>query len=340
MKNRLIFIIIPIILISILSCTLKNSPVKNKHSADVSGVYIVGYNGSNAGFWHNGKLSVLPKKGKYAEATAIAISSSNVYVAGIDTNKEVIDDAVYWRNGKRFVLPKSHRDARASAIEINGSDFYIVGNDGTWEDRDAIYWLNGKRFALPQVNIYSVAYAIAISGYDIYIVGSDGFNAVYWLNSKRFELQSKPTYSFLIPFATDIAISGSDVYIVGYYSYFGENYPVEQDSVYWRNGEYFVLPRLGIKTFVEGIAVSGFDVYIVGRDIYGDDKIDAVYWLNGERFVLPKTSERAYAIDIAISGNDVYIAGRDSDNTVLWLNGEFMTTVEGVAYPSAITVVP
>jgi len=79
-----------------------------------SNVYIAGYDGwsgyyedvgfvgsTDAVYWLNGRVTVLPKLGDSAVALAVAVSGSNVYVAGIDG-----EDTVYWQNGRRIVLPK------------------------------------------------------------------------------------------------------------------------------------------------------------------------------------------------------------------------------------------
>ena len=64
-------------------------------------------------YWLNGKQTVLPKTGKFAEAFGIAFFGSDIYIVGNDGN-----DAVYWLNGIRTVLPKTGTSARAFAIFV------------------------------------------------------------------------------------------------------------------------------------------------------------------------------------------------------------------------------
>ena len=154
-------------------------------------VYLVGGTmGPNADavYWLNGQRTVLPKTGQRASANAIAVSGSNVYIAGWDGagiwNNDDSADAVYWLNGRRTTLPRTGSIATAIAIAVSGSNVYIAGRDGN----DAVYWLNGQRFVLPNYGtnnfISPVPRAIAVSGSNVYIAGRYGDDAVYWLNGQ------------------------------------------------------------------------------------------------------------------------------------------------------------
>ena len=142
---------------------------------------------SVAVYWLNGVQTVLPKTGHNASANAIAVSGSDVHIAGSNDG-----NAVYWLNGVRTVLPKTVW-AYATAIAVSGSDVYITGSDGG----DAVYWLNGVRTVLPKTGNRAEANAITVSGSDVYIAGEDGdwfegeADAVYWLNGTRTVLDRK-----------------------------------------------------------------------------------------------------------------------------------------------------
>jgi uncharacterized membrane protein len=336
-----------------LSCMRGNLHITSASASTVSGIHIAGSDGTDAVYWRNGERFVLSKSGKYAyaDAYAMAIAGSDVYIVGEDTREtrdgNLRDDAVYWRNEERFVLPKRGEEACTWGIAVNGSDVYIVGEEipKTFGGRsNAVYWLNGRCFILPQKGKQASARSIAINGSDVYITGTDGDierAPVFWLNGKRFELPVERK-SFLIIFANAIAISGSDVYITGYEFNVG-SVDKEENAMYWHNGELSVLPKLGRKASTSAIAIAGSDVYITGRDLYSRSKegaiSDAVYWLNGERFALPKRGRRARAYAIAVVGPDVYIAGFDEDGPVYWRNGE-LVPIEGVTLPQAIAVTP
>jgi hypothetical protein len=288
----------------------------------------------DAVYWLNGSLTVLPKSGNqaWADAFAIAVSGSDVYIAGNDRS-----DAVYWLNGRRTVLSKSGNGAIAFAVAVSGSDVYIAGRDDVSvpasSERfahslsDAVYWLNGRRTVLPKSGNSASAIAIAVSGSDVHIAGNDAVtdpgnrerfsssfsDAVYWLNGRRTVLPKSGDSAE----ATAIAVSGSDVYIVGKERSTGSQGYSVSDAVYWLNGRRTVLPKTGDSAEATAIAVSGSNVYIVGND--GND---AVYWLNGRRTLLHRSGS---ANVIAVSGSNVYIAGyevaNEMANPVYWLNG-------------------
>jgi hypothetical protein len=94
-----------------------------------------------------------------ARATAIAVSCSNVYIAGCDGI-----DALYWLNDIRTVLSKSGTNnlASANAIAVSGSNVYIAGYDRDDDHKEALYWLNGKLTVLPKSGYNANALGIAV----------------------------------------------------------------------------------------------------------------------------------------------------------------------------------
>ncbi|MCL2765006.1 MAG: hypothetical protein FWD40_06970 [Treponema sp.] len=179
-----------------------------------SNIHITGSSGLEAAYWLNGILTMLPASGQLPgegrQATAIAVSGSNVYITGKGEGGGASRTAGYWLNGRLTVLPKPANSPRAggrssttaNAIAISGSNVYIVGsdswdgyndNDGWWSSNsDAVYWLNGRRVVLPKLKdtTTAAATAIAVSRSNIYITGyemdiSGNFNVVYWLNGTR-----------------------------------------------------------------------------------------------------------------------------------------------------------
>ncbi len=73
-----------------------------------------------------------------SSASAIAISGTDVYVAGYEGNF-----AKYWKNGIGVSLSDG---TMATAIAISGADVYVAG----WEDQPytAKYWKNGIAVSL------------------------------------------------------------------------------------------------------------------------------------------------------------------------------------------------
>lgn len=102
-------------------------------------VYIAGSENSVAVYWKNGRRIFLVPKSQHNEsdienpsedskATSIAVSGTNVYVAGIqDTLASLFHTVKYWKNGKAIVLTKQPFDAKTNAfITLNGTDVYLA----------------------------------------------------------------------------------------------------------------------------------------------------------------------------------------------------------------------
>jgi len=280
-------------------------------------VYIVGTNINDAAYWRNNRGFIFERG---AEANAIAISGSDVYIAGSVRSRNGIDP-VYWQhsvgvdrleNGKCIILPKRNNNACGYSIAISGSFVYVAGKDGN----DAVYWRNSMRYVLPKESQSAVAEAIFIAGSNIYIAGKDGNDAVYWLNDRRFVLPKEGRFAV----ASGVAIFGTDVYIVGT-DILGEGYSPFGDAVYWLNGKRIALPKTGMSAYATAIAVSGSNVYITGRDyrtLGHDPASDAVYWHNGRYIKLSSNNfhNRSGANTIVISGFDIYIAGFSDSYTI------------------------
>lgn len=324
-------------------------------SKRIDQVYIVGYDGDDAVYWLNGERNVLPKTSEYAKANSVAISRSNVYIVGYETNALFGSnkDAVYWLNGEKNVLPKTSEDSDANAIAISGKNIYIVGNDGF----NAVYWLNGERYILPSENISeresftmqfdfwepegenetlgiietnnASAYAnsIAIVNNNVYISGNDGDYPVYWLNGQRNVLPTTVNGK-----TNSIAIFGSNVYISG--ADYIEEYTY--NVVYWLNGEKHIVSEQSFAS-ASSITVSGSNVYLVGTNV-----TNALYWENGQLNILPKEYDYdAYAESITVSGSDIYICGNEALEAVYWLNGQahFLPVTNWMSNAKSIAII-
>jgi len=146
--------------------------------------------------WKNGIATALPPNSGMgsSSAYAIAVSGSDVYVAGAEISIEydgtTIANITYiptvWKNGVATALPLTDDTSRATAnaIAVSGSDVYVAGNEvKTWSEYDdttdttAVYvtsivtvWKNGTATVLNEsTNSVSLddlssaaAYAIAV----------------------------------------------------------------------------------------------------------------------------------------------------------------------------------
>jgi len=309
-------------------------------------VYIAGYDGNDAVYWHNDGVKttryVLPKESETAQANAIAVSDSDIYIVGTDGN-----DAVYWLNGNRIVLPTIGNRAEANDIAISGSNVYIVGTDGG----DAVCWHNGNCIVLPKTSEWGAsADSISISGSNIYITGNEGSIPVYWLNFSRKIIL--PDFYNMPLESSAIIVIGSNVHRIG--SAWGMEHPTV--ALYWYNGQITILPIDGYyDSFARGIAVDGSNVYISGSvRQYISHERHAVYWHNENIVFLEKNNpywEKIYSKSNAITvlNSNIYIAGsilEDWDHryrAVYWYNGERVrlpVSARTVSDALAITVVP
>ena len=286
-------------------------------------------------YWKNGVRTDLTLNTDYAWVDGIAVSGSDVYIAGsygeITYNEETnipispYYTACYWKNGVKTDL-STNAHAIAGGIAVSGSDVYVAGrytestNSMTTITTTACYWKNGVRTDLFSESSpgYAQADYIAVSGSDVYVAGSyqeiTGYNeetnnpiytytACYWKNGVRTDLfsESSPGYAQ----ADYIAVSGSDVYITGrYQDNEGTNSPFSSyTSCYWKNGVRIDLPT---NAQASEIAVSGSDVYVAGHyyseityDEYANPiyTVTACYWKNGTLIELGEGAAIAITVE-------------------------------------------
>lgn len=143
----------------------------------------------DAVYWKNGvavDLTQVSNQSPNVQAASIAISGSDVYVAG--NIQSSAPQAVYWKNAAQIPLANANfKGTYAGSIAVSGSNVYVAGNT----DNDALgYWTNET----PTVFGYTSATQptqIAVNGTDVYVVGdsteyaaSGGppFFATYWKN--------------------------------------------------------------------------------------------------------------------------------------------------------------
>jgi hypothetical protein len=135
-----------------------------------SDIYALSYNPVRAGYWKNTQWVNLSDDPSYVVGNSIAISGSDVYVAG----KQIISDGLnaggYWKNGSWTELqPQSALNAPLN-ISVQGDEVYISGNTAN----TAGYWKNGDYVSIPnpESGLYvSLAYQIVVSDDAVYLPG-------------------------------------------------------------------------------------------------------------------------------------------------------------------------
>jgi hypothetical protein len=271
-----------------------------------------------------------------AQAVAIALSGSDIYVAGIASNA-TNQAAVYWlNNGPAITLPSSMTLSQTNAIAVSGGNVYIVGSEeNSAGTARAVLWVNGTHTLLPPPSgkTYAGASAIAISGGNVYVAGiafntDEDETAALWVNGVPSIL---PPPSGLTGdyFANGLAVAGGNVYVSG------TTIPNSggTTALFWQNGgAAMTLPIPSGDTAqgygAEAVAVSGSDVYVAGGGVSGaTGNSTAAYWLNGTGISLPLPTNAvgspvtSFTGGIGFSGSDVYVVGSWGKYATYWVNG-------------------
>jgi uncharacterized protein YjdB len=249
-----------------------------------------------ATLWRNGVPQ--PLCDAYAEANAVFVSGSDVYVAGRAYLDGVGVRATLWKNG--IPQPLGVDDAKACSVFVSGDDVYVAGVIYGSKFRAAL-WKNG----IPQpldgaCDDDCFADSVFVSGGDVYVAGRIGdLGATLWKNGVPQPLDGGS--------ANSVFVSGDDVYVAG---------ESEWRATLWKNG---VPQRFGFGS-ANSVFVSSGDVYVAGLSLNR-----ATLWKNGVQQRL--SDVEAEVNSLFVSGDDVYVAGEvrgwptTRSHGCLWKNG-------------------
>jgi hypothetical protein len=244
-------------------------------------VYVAGVEGGRACYWKNGAITYL-EEGP-SRASSIAISGTDIVIAGWAFNEEKARWACYWKNGERAPLPIAPEtsggttvaivpeESQAYAVSVFDNDVYAAGFYTYYDDLEpaptyrAYLWHNGAGTRLEALG-NATAFGVAADASGVHVVGYDEQDLCHWTNGAREVLLSSPG----IGTASAVGTSNGDVHVTGWTSD-----PDLVDSGYhWKNG---AMASLG-NAVPNSLAFCGGDVLIGGYDSAGP-----CYWHNGRK---------------------------------------------------------
>ncbi len=257
--------------------------------------------------------------GVQAEANAIFVSGTDVYVAG-----KVNQRATVWKNGVATYLTPIPTapifyQGEAYSVFVVGTDVYVVGAYAN----AATIWKNGVVTTLSSGALLgSIARAVFVSGTDVYAAGyvtqTINFNVVYVATSWKNGIATSLTNGPAVADANSIFVSGNDVYVVG---------KEGNSAKLWKNGVASTLSSAS-NAVANSVVVSGTDVYIAGTEDDGTSPNSyAKLWKNGNGSFLTTSGYHNRAWSVYVVGADVYVAGSKSTvlgaytMAVVWRNG-------------------
>lgn len=313
------------ILLLIVAIVAQSSCTKTKSSNPLTLpgnviTYVAGTAGDTAVYYVNGKEYQLSSGNSPASANGIALSGSDVYVAGYESNG-TLQIAKYWKNGTAVILSDTTANVIANAIALIGADVYVAGTIYTNTASAAALWKNGSLTLLNATGHGGGANALLASGTDVYVAGYDStagqVTACYWKNGVIVTLPDSLNYAR----AQSIAINGTDVYLAGWdrsadgFSFIGPRC--------WKNGTTIPLATSTKTAAATSITIASNTIFITGQD-----NGNSIYWQNGSENLL---TDGNLGNAIAINNGDIYVAG-----TSTVLAGSFTSALfwrDGVPIP-------
>ncbi len=263
-----------------------------------------------------------------ADASAIAISGTDVYVGGnfTDAGGVAANNIAKW-DGSTWSALGSGMNNYVNAIAVSGTDVYVGGaftEAGGVADTSYIAKWNGSTWSALGTGMPSDVTAIAVSGTDVY-VGGHFTNAGGDPNADRIAKWDGSAWSALGPLNSSVyavAASGTDVYVGGLFTNAG-NDPNADYIAKWDGSAWSALGGTPLSDSVSAIALSGTDVYVGGFFTDAGNDLNADYIAKWD----PAANSGAggwsalgtganiavnWVNAIAVSGTDVYAGGRFS----------------------------
>jgi hypothetical protein len=134
---------------------------------DGNDVYMAGkgYNPSTsqstASCWKDGAPFWLTSGLNHAQAVSIAVSSGDVYVAGVEITSPNHRQMKYWKNGVEALI-NGTKAASPTGITLGGNDVYVSGTETTNSILVAKYWKNGTGVEITDGTHNAVAYSMIL----------------------------------------------------------------------------------------------------------------------------------------------------------------------------------
>jgi hypothetical protein len=165
-----------------ISCSKSNdTPTPSTEEAPytyTSNIYIAGVYDNKAVFWKNGVKTILSASTRYAQATAVFVSGSDVYTAGIE-NKEsgvagegLFNKGKIWKNGTSLYT-LAYVDCNVNDVAVINNDVYAVGKRqiADFDYFIPTIWKNGNPINLQIKNRDCDVVALEIKNNTVYCVG-------------------------------------------------------------------------------------------------------------------------------------------------------------------------
>jgi hypothetical protein len=271
-----------------------DSIYSNVHSlyVDGSSVLIGGWkwnpSPSKSVIWQDGTENII--EGTFGGNTLIASRNNKLFGVWHDSSLRW----VYSKNGTIHQIIDTAYNIGANGLALLGDDMYIAGSsayhDGKPDSKTyqhAQCWKNGQ--LIFRENELSNAMSIFIHQNDIYMAGYfengafPGNNACYWKNGQRVDL----TGAYAI--GLSVFVAGGHVYVSGY---------MDQQAVYWKDGEMTVLSTPGSYSAANSIFVQGTDVYVAGAE-HGYPAL----WKNDVKQIIQNQEKRGELKFVVVGSN-------------------------------------
>jgi hypothetical protein len=252
-----------------------------------------GYTGTESipRVWKNGVTTALTDGARYAFASAVAVSGSDVYVAGYAVNGAGRRVATLWKNGIATALADGAIDTEAKKVLVSDNDVYVAVQQRTNTTTNIMVWKNGVATLIGEAGADNFVSSLAVAGGNVYVGGDIlrpsqfGVRAMYWKNGTPIELDNTPG-SLL----TSLLVANGTVYASG---------RIGSSAASWSNGLSSTLNR--IQSRADGIALAGNDVYVVGVQSPSEFDMDAMVWKNGEEAFLTDRAVASQAVAVVTS---------------------------------------